>query len=81
MNDTEVKTDRNGWKYYDRLPDGYRIGTMKDFHIMGKKSVNMQYLIQRADQQHFEIHYIIEETRAINLVPFFDWDMIFVKAT
>jgi len=81
MNDTEVKTDRNGWKYYDRLPDGYRIGTMKDFHIMGKKRVNMQYLIQRADQQHFEIHYIIEETRAINLVPFFDWDMIFVKVT
>jgi len=81
MHDTEVKTDRNGWKYFDRLPDGYRIGTMEDFHVRGKKRVGMQYLIQRADKQHFEIHYIIEETRAINLVPFFDWDMIFVKVT
>jgi len=39
----------------------------------------MEYLIQRADQQYFEIHYIIAETKAINLKPFFDWDMIFVK--
>ena len=39
----------------------------------------MEYLIQRADLQHFEIHYVSEETRSIKLVPFFDWDMIFVK--
>ena len=81
MHDTEVKTDLNGWKYYDRLPDGFRIGTMEDFHIKGVKRVGMQYLIQRAGQQHFEIHYIIEDTRAVRLKPFFDWDMIFVKIT
>ena len=74
-----VKTDRNGWKYYDRLPEGYRIGVMEDFHIKGKKKVGMEYLIQRADQPHFEIHYVIEQTRSIRLKPFFDWNMIFVK--
>ena len=78
MNDTEVKTDRNGWKYYIQLPDGFRHGTMEDFHVDGKKKVGMEYLIQRADQQYFEIHYVIKETQAKNLKPFFDWDMIFV---
>ena len=79
MNDTEVKTDRNGWKYFDRLPDGYRLGAMEDFHVKGAKRVGMQYLIQRANQQYFEIHFIIAETRALRLKPFVDCDMIFVK--
>jgi len=79
MGNPQVKIDRNGWKYYDRLPDGYRIGAIDDFHVKGKKRVGMEYLIQRADQQYFEIHYIIAETQAVRLKPFFDWDMIFVK--
>ena len=79
MNDPSVKIDRYGWKYYDRLPDNFRLGTIEDFHIQGTKRIGMQYLIQRADQQHFEIHYMTDETRSIKLKPFFDWDMIFVK--
>lgn len=79
MNDSMIKTDRFGWKYFDRLPDGYRIGTIDDFHVNGIKRIGMEYLIQRSDLQHFEIHYVSEETRSINLVPFFDWDMIYVK--
>ena len=79
MKDPDIKTDRNGWKYYERLPSGYRLGVMEDFHTRGKKKVGMEYLIQRADQPHFEIHQVIPDTRAVNLKPFFDWDMIFVK--
>ena len=79
MDNPEVKIDRNGWKYYDRLPDNFRLGTMEDFHIKGKRKIGMEYLIQRADQPHFEIHYMTDETRSIKLKPFFDWDMIFVK--
>ncbi|MEI7526520.1 MAG: hypothetical protein WCJ95_19390 [Mariniphaga sp.] len=79
MEDPGVKTDRNGWKYYDRLPQGYRIGTMEDFHVKGRKKVGMMYLIQRADQQYFEVHFVIADTKAENIKPFFEWDMIFVK--
>jgi len=79
MQDSQVKIDKNKWKYYDQLPESYRQGTMEDFHTKGIKKVGMEYLIQRGDQQHFEIHYMTEETRSINLKPFFDWDMIFVK--
>jgi hypothetical protein len=74
-----LKTDRHGWEYYDTLPDGFRLATMDDFHTLGKKKVGMQYLIQRGDQQHFEVHYIREFTRSIRLKPFLDHQMVFVK--
>lgn len=80
MNHPEPITDQNGWKYYDHLPRGYRLATMDDFHTNGKKKVGMEYLIQRADQPHFEIHYMRKETRAIVLKPFIDCDMVFVKS-
>jgi len=76
-----VKTDQFGWKYYEELPQGYRLATMEDFHVRGKKKVGMEYLIQRADQPHFEIHYIRAETQSIRLKPFLDHEMVFVKST
>jgi hypothetical protein len=80
MNEPEIKTDRFGWKYYDALPDGYRVGTIDDFHVNSIKKLGKEYLLQRGDQQHYEIHRVTDETRAINLMPFFEWDMIYVKA-
>jgi len=53
MSNPEVKTDLYGWNYFEKLPEGYRLATMDDFHIRGKKRVGMEYLIQRADQPHF----------------------------
>lgn len=76
-----VKTDQFGWKYYEKLPEGFRLATMEDFHIKGKKRVGMEYLIQRADQPHFEIHFIRHESQAIRLQPFLDHEMVFVKST
>ena len=80
MQEDLVKTDRFGWKYYEQLPVDYRLATLDDFHNNGKKKVGMEYLIQRADQSHFEIHYMRKETKAIVLKPFIDCDMVFVKS-
>lgn len=77
----EVKTDKFGWKYYECLPQGYRLATLEDFHIRGKKKAGMEYLIQRANQPHFEIHYLRAETRSVSLQPFLDHEMVFVKST
>jgi len=79
MSEPVVKIDQFGWKYYDSLPVDYRLGVMEDFHIKGMKRVGMEYLIQRGNQQHFEIHHLTEFTQAINLRPYFDWNMIYVK--
>ncbi len=80
MEHTEkMKIDRFGWEYYEELPEGFRLATMDDFHIRGKKKVGMQYLIQRADQPHFEVHYIREYTKSQILKPFLDHEMVFVK--
>lgn len=80
MKDPIIKTDQFGWKYYEELPQGYRLATMEDFHVRGKKKVGMEYLIQRADQPHFEIHHIRSETQSIRLKPFLDHEMVFVKS-
>ena len=79
MQDALVKIDNYGWKYYDRVPDSFRLGTMEDFHTHGRKKIGLEFLTQRADEDHYEIHYVNEETQSKKLKPFFDWDMIFVK--
>jgi hypothetical protein len=76
---TMVKTDKYGWKYYENLPTGFRLASLEDFHINGRKKVGMEYLIQRANQPHFEIHYVREETKAVILIPFIDFEMVFVR--
>jgi hypothetical protein len=74
-----LKSDKFGWEYYDKLPEGFRLATMDDFHIKGKKKVGMQYLIKRATQEHYEVHYVREHTKSISLKPFLDHEMVYVK--
>ncbi|HNX78360.1 MAG TPA: hypothetical protein PKJ24_00690 [Prolixibacteraceae bacterium] len=73
--------DQYGWEYHDKLPDGFRLATMDDFHVGGKKKVGMQYLIKRATQEHYEVHHVKEYTRSQSLKPFLDHQMVFVKST
>jgi hypothetical protein len=80
MINPEVKTDRFGWKYFEQLPGGYRLATMDDFHVKGKKKIGMEYLIRRGDQPWFEIHYVTGNTQSAKLKPFLDHEMIFVKS-
>jgi len=81
MDNQEIKTDCNGWKYFDKLPDGFRLATMDDFHENGKKKLGMQYLIKRSNQDYYEVHHIKEYTRSQSLKPFLDHEMVFVKLT
>jgi len=37
MQDPKVKTDNNGWKYYEKLPDNYCIASMEDFMSKAKR--------------------------------------------
>ena len=81
METTEkIKIDRFGWKYYEELPERFRLATMDDFHVKGKKKTGMQYLIKRSNQDHYEVHHITEYTRSQSLKPFLDHEMVFVKS-
>lgn len=71
--------DKYGWEYYDKLPEGFRLATMDDFHVKGKKKIGMLYLIKRWNQDHYEVHYIREHTRSQSLKPFLDHEMVFVE--
>ena len=76
----KIKIDRFGWEYYEELPEGFRLATMDDFHVKGKKKTGMQYLIKRSNQDHYEVHHIMEYTRSQSLKPFLDYEMVFVKS-
>ena len=76
----KMRIDRFGWKYYEELPEGFRLATMDDFHVKGKKKTGMQYLIKRSNQDHYEVHHITEYTRSQSLKPFLDHEMVFVKS-
>jgi len=79
-NKEKIKIDRFGWEYYEELPEGFRLATMDDFHVKGKKNTGMQYLIKRSNQDHYEVHHIMEYTRSQSLKPFLDHEMVFVKS-
>ena len=76
----KIKIDRFGWEYYEELPEGFRLATTDDFHVKGKKKTGMQYLIKRSNQDHYEVHHIMEFTRSQSLKPFLDHEMVFVKS-
>jgi len=79
-NKEKIKIDRFGWEYYEELPEGFRLATMDDFHVKGKKKTGMQYLIKRSNQDHYEVHHIMEYTLSQSLKPFLDHEMVFVKS-
>ncbi len=79
-NKEKIKIDRFGWEYYEELPEGFRLATMDDFHVKGKKKTGMQYLIKRSNQDHYEVHHIMEYTRSQSLKSFLDHEMVFVKS-
>jgi len=76
----EIIVTQSGFEYYDKLPDGFHLATMDDFHVKGKKKTGMQYLIKRSNQDHYEVHHIREYTRSQSLKPFLDHEMVFVKS-
>ncbi len=79
MENSKILIDKFSFEYYDKLPCDFRLGKMEDFHVNGTKNLGMEYLIKRSDQDYFEIHHVTEETRSKNLIPFFNFKMIFVK--
>ena len=75
-----MKTDKYGWKYYEKLPQGYRLAKMGDFHLEGIKKIGMLYLIKRFSEDHYEIHHLKEYTTSQYLKPFLDHEMVFIKS-
>ena len=50
-----MKIDRNGFGYYDKLPDGFREATIDDFLSNGKRKIDMEFLIKWSSGEYYQI--------------------------
>ena len=75
-----MKTDANGFPYYDKLPVGFRLAKIDDFHENGRKRIGMQFLIQRVTQENFyEAYTVNENLTGAWIKQFIDDKRVFVK--
>jgi len=75
-----LKTDNNGFEHYDKLPDGYRIASLEDFHFQGRKKIGMSYLIRWSDQEYYEPRTVTDDLTGAWLKPFIDEQRVFIKS-
>lgn len=76
-----MKISRDGFKYHDKLPDGYRLATLDDFHVAGKKKLGMEFLIQSGnDPSKYWIYELKEIHTGRWLSQFISNNSVFVKS-
>ena len=75
----QEKTDRNGFLYYDKLPEGYQLATLEDFHLKGVKKIGMKFLILWVDKEYYEVRQVTDKLTGQYLKPFIDDLRVFIK--
>lgn len=73
-----MKIDRNGWGYYDKLPDGYRVATIEDFIDGVKVKLGMDFLIKWIRGDYYQICKVSETLTSKFLIPFIEDKRVFV---
>lgn len=74
-----MKTDINGFNYYDKLPDGYRPAKIDDFHFNGRKKLGMEFLIQGVNKEKYFVYYLMERHTGSWLNVFISINRVFIK--
>ncbi|MFZ4523000.1 MAG: hypothetical protein ACOYNC_14920 [Bacteroidales bacterium] len=75
-----MKTDKNGFEYYDILPEGFHLGCLDDFHENGTRKLGMEFLIKWAlRDDYYQICYVKESLTGAYLLPFIQDQRVFVK--
>lgn len=73
-----MKIDHNGWGYYDKLPDGFRLATIEDFIENGKVKMGMEFLIKWSSAEYYQVCKVSENLKSAFLIPIIDDKMVFV---
>jgi hypothetical protein len=75
----EEKTDKNWFRYYDKLPEGYRLATIDDFHFQGRKKIGLEFLIKWVEKEYYQICVMSENLTSLKIKQFIDDNRVFVK--
>ena len=73
-----MKIDHNGWGYYDKLPDGFKLAIIEDFISEGKVKLGMEFLIKRATTYRYDVFKVSENLTSKFLMPFIEDKRVFV---
>lgn len=80
MNILDVKTTKDGFKHYDKLPADFRLATIEDFTTDGKRNIGMEFLIKwRTKEDFYQICIVSIGLFSKFIQPFIDDDRVFVK--
>jgi len=74
-----IRVNKSGFRYYSELPENYRLATIDDFIVDGKRRIGLMFLIQWIDDASFyQICYVsMNLTRKI-LGPHIEDKRVFV---
>ena len=80
MNLPPFKKNQNGFAYFSELPENFRLATIDDFIVDGKRRIGLMFLIQWIDDASFyQICYVsMNLTRKI-LGPHIEDKRVFVS--
>jgi hypothetical protein len=74
---TIPKLDSFG-RFYDHLPDEFKIATLDDFHLHGKKNLGMVFLVLWNDEVRYSYHQVNHALKAQQILPFINEKKVFV---
>jgi hypothetical protein len=70
-------TDR---PYFEKMPEGFRRATFDDFHVKGKKKIDMLYLIHGFHSDFFFPYLVNEELTGVTIKPWMDVGRVYVQS-
>lgn len=71
--------DMTGRLYFEKCPEGFRKGTLDDFHVKGKKKIGMIYLLHGALSNYFYPRIVTDELKASSLVHWIKAGRLYVQ--
>lgn len=74
-----MQTDEFGFPYYDKLPDGYRLATLDDFHQNGKKKIGLEFLIKRIWTDRYDVYTLNDNHQGAWINQFIKDNRVFIK--
>jgi hypothetical protein len=81
MNIPEFKINRSGFEYYSELPENFRLASIDDFIVTGKRRIGLIFLIQWVENASFyQVCYVSMNLTRAFLDPFLADNRVFVCA-
>lgn len=71
--------EKTGFEYLEELPEGYVQASLDDFHVQGKKKIDMIYFIRGYDWKVFFLKKVDKHLTGEKLNPFIKNGQVFVK--